>query len=152
MIPTNQIKNFIKSFEKCKLKAYKVKDDKVTIGWGNTYYEDGTPIKLGDVITQERADALFEFVLAKISKHVNSLIKVNLTQNQYDGILSFDYNTGSLHKSTLLKLINKNPNDKDIPHWFNVWCMPGTIFEEGLKARRAAEVEIYLNNKYVNHV
>ena len=146
-----QIKLFIKSWEKCRLKAYKVKTDKPTIGWGNTYYKDGTPVKLGDVITQAQADELFEFTLAAFVKNVNRLLHVDLNQHQYDSLLSFDYNTGALYKSTLLKKINKNPQDHTITHWFEVWCMPGTDFEKGLKERRQAEVQIYLNGTYANH-
>ena len=49
----------IKSFEGCMLKAYKCSANKTTIGYGNTFYEDGTPVKFEDEITKERAEEHF---------------------------------------------------------------------------------------------
>ena len=48
----------IKKFEGCKLSAYLCPAGLVTIGYGNTFYKNGTKIKLGDKITQQQADEL----------------------------------------------------------------------------------------------
>jgi lysozyme len=58
--------DFIKSFEKCKLEAYR-NDPKEpwTIGWGNTFYEDLAAVRRGDKITQSRADSLFGIILSR---------------------------------------------------------------------------------------
>ena len=54
--------DLIKQFEGLKLKAYQCSAGKWTIGFGNTFYEDGKPVKQGDVITRERADSLFNLI------------------------------------------------------------------------------------------
>lgn len=139
--------NLIKSFEKCKLKAYQVKGDKVTIGWGNTYYEDNSPIKLSDTITQERADKLFLFVLSSFESQLAKLITSPINENQFSALVSFAYNLGigNLKTSTLLKLVNKNPNDPQIRNEFLKWVSPGTIFTKGLRIRRTAEADLYFS-------
>lgn len=70
----------IKSFEGCMLKAYKCSANKTTIGYRNTFYEDGTPVKLEDEITTERAQELLKSILEKFEKTVKAKIKVPLNQ------------------------------------------------------------------------
>lgn len=143
----------IQSFESCKLKAYKDSKGIPTIGWGNTYYENGKAVKLDDKITQERANLLFKIILEKFEKDVNFLIKSKINQNQFDALVSFAYNVGSdidndtiaegLGDSTLLKKININPNDPLIKNQFLLWINKGSSFEKGLTKRRRAESDLY---------
>jgi lysozyme len=157
----------IKQHESCRLKAYQKKGDRPTIGWGNTFYENGSAVKLGDVITQERADKLFLIKLADFERDVTSLIKVPITQHQFNALVSFAYNVGSdidadnkaegLGDSTLLKLVNANPDDPKIYAYtldtdgiakiasceFLKWVSKGTIFEKGLRRRRQHEADMY---------
>jgi lysozyme len=147
--------DLIKSYEKCKLKAYQVKGDRPTIGWGNTFYENGNPVKLGDVITQERADRLFANILAMYEKGVSQLVFSNINQNQFDALVSFAYNVGldidedtkaeGLGDSTLLKKVNTNPNDPAIRNEFMKWVSRGTILEKGLTKRRKTEADLYFS-------
>jgi lysozyme len=51
--------DLIKSFEGCKLTAYKCSAGVNTIGFGNTYYTNGNKVKIGDKITQDEANKLF---------------------------------------------------------------------------------------------
>lgn len=155
MTISNKGIELIKSFEKCKLKAYQVKGDRPTIGWGNTFYENGNPVKLGDVITQDRANRLFLNTLAMYEKGVNQLVYSNVNQNQFDALVSFAYNVGldidedtkaeGLGDSTLLKKINNNPDDQSIRNEFMKWISKGTIFEKGLTKRRKAEADLYFS-------
>ena len=69
-------------FEGCRLEAYLCPASVPTIGYGSTYYEDGRPVKLGDAITQERADQLFQAIAEDFAKRVRSLLKVGLNENQ----------------------------------------------------------------------
>lgn len=145
----------IKSFESCELKAYQKKGDRPTIGWGNTFYLNGTPVKLGDTITQSEADKLFLNIVKSFEKDVNQLVKSEINQNQFDALVSFAYNLGSdidldtiaegLGDSTLLKKVNLNPNDPTIKGEFMKWVSKGTIFEKGLTRRRAAEYAHYVS-------
>ena len=64
MVVNKATKDLIKHFEGCKLTAYQCSANRWTIGYGNTFFEDGTPVKQGDTITQERADKLFDIILS----------------------------------------------------------------------------------------
>jgi len=114
-------------FEGCKLEAYQCSAKVWTIGWGNTFYENGTPVKQGDKITQDRANSLFVFVANKFADEIKKLIKTNLSENQFSALVCFAYNvgTGNLDKSTLLKKVNVNPNDPSISNEFLKWNKAG---------------------------
>lgn len=65
--------NLIKDFEGLRLKPYLCSASVPTIGYGNTFYEDGTKVKLTDKpITNERAIELLHFILINFEKHVDS--------------------------------------------------------------------------------
>ena len=133
----------IQQFEGCKLKSYKCSAGKWTIGWGNTYYEDNTPIKEGDTITQERANKLFELLIPKYEKIVLKRIKIELKQNEFDALVSHTYNTGG--SDTLFSLINKKSDIEKIKDWWeNKYITAGGKFVRGLKRRRLAEFELYI--------
>lgn len=138
-------KTLIKSFEGLKLTAYKCSANKDTIGYGNTFYEDGTPVKPGDKITKERAESLFELIASEFEAKVRPLIKVNLTENQYSALVSFAYNAGvgNLQKSTLLRKVNIWPNDPSIRMEFMKWNRAGGVSLNGLTRRRQAEADLY---------
>ena len=137
--------SLIKSFESCRLKAYRDSIGVWTIGWGSTWYEDGTRVQQGDQITQERADALFRLVLAEFEIGVERLLKVKLTQHQFDALVSFAYNVGlgNLQRSTLLRKVNANPKDPTIAAEFAKWNRAGGKVLNGLTRRRKAEADLY---------
>ena len=137
--------NLIKEFEGCKLSAYALGDGKWTVGYGNTFYEDGTPVKEGDTITQERADSLLLLIVPKFEQQLESALKVTVNQNQWDALLDFVYNVGigNFEQSTLLRVLNANPNDPTIRNDFMMWVDPGTKFEAGATRRRTAEADLY---------
>lgn len=145
-------------FESCRLKSYKCPAGVWTIGWGNTFYEDGTSVREGDVITQARADSLFKFVLAKFEDQAKRAITSAVNENQFSAFVSALYNIGpgspkksglirlkNGQPSTLLKTINFNPNLPVIEDLFKEWISKGTIAENGLKRRRAAEAKLYFS-------
>ena len=69
-----------------------------TIGYGNTRYEDGTPVKKGDTIIQARADSLFAYYVdLDFAPAVDRLIGngVTLKQQMFDALVSFTYNVGT---------------------------------------------------------
>jgi len=139
--------DLIKSFEGCKLTAYKCSANKETIGYGNTFYEDGTPVKLGDKITQERAESLFTLISDSFASKVVPLIKSKINENQFGALVSFAYNAGvgNLQKSTLLKKVNANPNDPSIRDQFMLWNKAGGKVLAGLTRRRKAEADLYFS-------
>ena len=134
--------NLIKLFEGCKLTAYKCPAGIWTIGFGNTYYEDGSKIKEGDKITQERADALLANLLPKYEAIVKKKITIPLTQNQFDALVSYVWNTGG--SDTLYKLINNKASDAEIRTWFETkYITGGGHILAGLVKRRKAEADLF---------
>lgn len=126
----------------------------VTIGYGCTFYPDGRKVKITDPkITRDYAIEMLKSVARKFEKEVLSLIKKPVTQNQFNALVSFAYNVGSdidsdtipegLGDSTLLKLINNNPNDKKIIGEFAKWNKQSGKVINGLTKRRKIESELY---------
>lgn len=140
----------IKKYEGFKAKAYLCPANVPTIGYGSTYYEDDTKVKLTDSpITQERATELLEALLVSYERSVDSYCVDTINQNQFDALCSFAYNcgVGNLKSSTLLKKVNKNPNDPTIKDEFIKWNKGGGKVLTGLTKRRIEEAQLYFNEK-----
>ncbi|EPI4792777.1 TPA: lysozyme [Klebsiella oxytoca] len=139
----------IKGFEGCRLTAYPdpgTGGAPWTIGYGWTYPVDGKPIKPGMKIDQATADRLLKTGLVSYENDVQKLVKVKLTQNQFDALVSFAYNVGSraLSTSTLLKKLNAGDN-KGAADEFLRWNKAGGKEMPGLTKRRKAEREVFLS-------
>jgi lysozyme len=120
---SNRGVKLIKSFEGLRLNAYKDVARVWTIGYGSTHYQDGRSIKPGDKLTDEaQANTLFISTLNKYIEAVNNGVKVGLTQNQFDALVSFIYNvgTGVVTSSTLFKTLNAG-NYHSAADQFLVW-------------------------------
>ena len=143
-ISENGIK-FITEFEGLKLKAYLDSIGKATIGIGTITYPNGSKVKIGDVCTKEQAIEYLKFYMIDMEKQINSMVKVKLTQNQYDALCSFCYNLGcgALKQSTLLKKINLG-DFKGASEEFLKWNKAGGKVILGLTNRRKAERELFL--------
>lgn len=137
--------DLIKQFEGCKLTAYQDSVGVWTIGYGSTYYENMQKVKQGDKVSQQRANEIFEFVASRFARNVDDIITSKPTQNQFNAVVSLAYNIGlgNFQKSTLLKKLNKNPNDKTIKDEFMKWVNAGGRKLQGLVNRRKKEAEIY---------
>jgi lysozyme len=138
----------IKSFEGLKLKPYLCPASIPTLGYGNTYYPDGTKVKLTDpAITQEKAEELLKFLVVAYEKAVDSFCRDDISQSQFDALTSFAYNvgTGNLQKSTLIKKVNANPQDPTIRAEFMKWNKAAGKVLLGLTRRRTAEANLYFS-------
>ena len=137
--------DLIKEFEGCKLKSYQCSALRWTIGYGNTFFEDGTPVVAGNAISQQKAEQLFELISNDFSAKVAKLVTSNVTDNQFASLVSFAYNCGvvNLQKSTLLKKVNANHNDPSIRAEFMKWNKAGGKVLAGLTRRREAEANLY---------
>ena len=146
MKTSQQGQDLIKGFEGCKLKAYVDPGTgglPITIGYGNTARKDGSKFKLGDVITQERANELFLELLPKYEAIINKNIKVILNQNQYDALVSFCWNCGV--SDALFRLINQKATDEVIHNWWiNHYVSAGGKLLPGLLKRRRKEADLYI--------
>ena len=140
--------NLIKQFEGLSLKPYLDAVNIPTIGFGNTYYEDGTKVTLKDKpITEERATQLLEFIANKtFSENINKVVKVPLNQNQFDALVSFAYNIGNknFNWSTLLKKLNLS-NYEGCSLEFGRWNQANGKILNGLVLRRQKEKELFLS-------
>lgn len=137
--------NIIKEFEGLRLEAY---DDGIgvwTVGYGTIRYQNGTRVKRGDKITLEQAEQYLRHNLSNFEDAVNSLVKVPLTQNQFDALTSLVYNIGSsaFSKSTLLKKLNAK-DYKGAADQFLVWNKAGGKTLQGLINRRTKERQLFL--------
>ena len=90
---------------------------------------------------QEAEKALVED-LGVFERIVSSKIKISLTQNQFDALVSYTYNTGG--SDTLFKLINQKAPKEQIQKWFETkYITAGGVKLAGLVRRRKAESNLY---------
>ena len=149
---TERGKNLIRQFEGCSLVAYKCPAGKWSIGYGNTFYADGTPVQENDKIDQATANQLFDIVLQKFETQVRGILGntlcATLPKESIDALISFAYNcgVGSLSKSTLLKKVRADKTDLvGIKAEFAKWNKSNGKVLNGLTRRRNAEAEMYID-------
>lgn len=136
----------IKKFEGLSLKPYLCPARIPTIGYGNTFYEDGSKVTMSDkLITAERATAMLKVVVSQFAVGVAKLITFKgVSQHQFDALVSFAYNVGlgNLKSSTLLKRVNKNEMELASME-FKKWDKAGGKVLAGLTKRREAEAMLF---------
>jgi len=138
--------NLIKKFEGFRGTAYKCPAGVWTIGYGNTYYTDNKRVKQGDTITEQKATELLASLANKnYALPVDKMTRDDITQNQFDALVSLTYNigVGNFQKSTVLRLVNKNPQDPKIADAFMMWDKAGGKVLPGLVRRRKEEARVY---------
>ena len=140
--------NFIADYEDFYAKPYHGLDyQNQTIGYGHV-------IRLGESftsLTQDEAKDLLRKDLDSFVSIVNGFINgLNLSQNQFDALISFSYNCGvtALQTSTLLKDIKAGADDETIRNDFCMYKMCNGKPALGLWRRRMDEADIYLNADY----
>ena len=138
--------NLLKQSEGLKLKPYLDGGNKPTIGWGNTFYEDSTRVKLTDSpITKERADKLLYNISYGFYKEVKKLVKVPVSENELSALTSLAYNIGirAFKGSTLLIKINNNSDFSEIEKSWLSWKYDNGKVVKGLLNRRFKELELF---------
>lgn len=128
--------DLIKSFEGCRLTAYKAvpSEQYYTIGYGH-YGPDVSP---GTTITQDQAEILLGADLRKYEQAVDK-IPIQLNQNQYDALVSFAYNCG-------IGNLNKLVSGRDLQQIADALLLynkSGGHVLEGLARRRRAERDLF---------
>ena len=106
---SNKGLELIKEFEGFSANAYLCPAKIPTIGYGNTFWENGRKVRIGEQISKSKALELLEFVANKdFADKIFPLIKVQINQNQFDAMVSLAYNigVGAFSKSTILKRVN----------------------------------------------
>jgi lysozyme len=140
--------DLIKQFEGLSLTPYVCAGGINTIGYGNTYYTNGKKVSLKDPkITPQQAEELLKHSLSTYEKAVDSFCRDDISQPQFDALVSFCYNlgAGALQKSTLIKKVNANPKDVTIADEFLKWNKANGTVLKGLTKRRQAEADLYFS-------
>jgi lysozyme len=130
----------IRQFEGFSAKPYLCPAGKPTIGYGHL-------IKNGDFpgeISKIEAEKLLKQDVMVAESAIFQLVKVELTQNQLDALVSFIYNIGTkaFEKSTLLRKINEK-KPEEAAGQFSRWVYGNGRKLPGLIARRAAESKLF---------
>ena len=128
--------DLIKRFEGCSLEAYKCPAGVWTIGYGHTAH-----VKQGDKITQDTADNWLRNDLKVFEFHVENIAPKNLSQNQFDALVSFTYNCGVKN----LKTLCNNRTFSQIGNALLLYNKAGGKILQGLSKRRQKEKELYFS-------
>jgi lysozyme len=119
-----------------------------TIGYGATYYEDGSLVKLTDsTITKERAESLLLWMVkTKYLPAVIRLCPIVNTPERMAALIDFTFNLGAgqLKASTLRKRVNEG-RWSDVPYELRKWVKGGGKVLKGLVKRREVEIELVLS-------
>ncbi len=131
----------IKKFEGCRLSAYQDAVGVITIGYGWTKPIDGNPLTMDTKITQSKAESLLKKGLEAYESKVNKYdAKYRFNQNQFDALVSFAYNIGSIDQLTA----NGTRSISAIAEKIPAYNKAGGRILSGLTSRRNAEKQLFL--------
>jgi len=136
----------ITEFEGFSSKPYLCSAKVPTIGYGSTFYADGSKVTMNDQpISKYLAFEMFKTIADKFTIGVLKCVKKEISQNMLNSLVSLAYNIGmsNFMNSTLLKKVNANPNDKTIFDEFCKWNKVGKKEIAGLTKRRNKEAVNY---------
>lgn len=136
--------NLIKGFEALRLEAYQDEKGIWTIGWGHTLN-----VKPGDVITEDQAEMFFQLDTLSTVNAVNALVKVPLTQNQFDALVSLVFNIGNAafrgsHILVCLNLRDYQGAAERFLQWDHETIGGVLQVSQGLLKRRTRERDFFL--------
>lgn len=132
--------DFIEKMEGVEYSSYLDTGGVWTIGVGHT----GPEVVRGVKATPEQVNAWLAEDVKDAEDAVNKYVKVALTQNQFDALVSFVFNVGwyAFYKSTMLKLLNSGLY-KEASEQFGRWVKDNGKVIKGLVNRRAAEAALF---------
>lgn len=132
-------------FEGLRLSPYLCPAGVPTIGFGSTFYEDGTRVQLTDPpITRERAEALLLWMVRKVYlPAVMRLCPGVDSPGRLAALIDFTFNLGQgkLKASTLRRRVNAGQWGQ-VPAELRKWVRGGGRVLRGLVTRREAEVAL----------
>ena len=145
----------LKHFEGFRKDAYMCPANVPTIGYGQTYYSNGSPVKMGDTITETTAERELNHLLHTFSTQVDKEIICPLTPNQFSALVLLAYNIGMGDASRLIpgfaySTIKEKLNRRDYvgaSEEFERWNKAGGKVVAGLVRRRKAERNLFLSEK-----
>ena len=136
-------KELLKELEGFRHHAYLDTGGVWTIGYGTTKIE-GKPVEAGQTVTEVQAQKWLDEDLAWAQTAVNKLVKVKLTQNMFDALVSFVYNIGetAFARSTMLKMLNMQLYHAASLQ-FSKWVYDNKKVVKGLVTRRMKEQALF---------
>lgn len=144
MIISKNCVDLVKRFEGCRLEGYICPAGKLTIGYGHTGSVDGIYIYKGMKISQEKAEALLRKDLQAFETHVNKFNnKYKWNQNEFDALVSFAFNVGSINQLTQ----NGTRTKQQIALKITEYNKAAGKILPGLSSRRTAEKELFLKKE-----
>jgi lysozyme len=147
-------RKLIEEFEGCILGAYDDDTDHIvplgghsrgtlTIGYGHTSAAGAPKVFVGQSITRAQADAILGSDLGAVEADVSRLVHVPISQNQFDALVSFQFNTGALGRSGVLVHLNKK-DYKGAADALLQWTHANGRVMAGLVRRRSDERKLFL--------
>lgn len=132
----------ILSHEAIVLHPYKDSAGVWTIGVGHTAAAGGPDPKGMGKITIEEALRIFRNDVRKFERRVDNTISRGCRQNEFDAAVSFDFNTGGIHRATWVKLFNDGKRAEAAKAFMN-WKRPPEIIP-----RRKRERDLFFKGEY----
>lgn len=136
----------LKRYEGFRANAYKCPSGVTSIGYGTTHYMDGSPVQMGDIITEKDAAILLAKQFDEFKVNTKRLLPYTLPEDAVDAVVLLVYNIGlgAFTKSTLLKRIKEDVKGFDtIELEWNKWVHSGKKVLDGLVKRRKEEFQLY---------
>ena len=148
-------RHLIESFEGLILQTYDDYNDHIvntgdtvhgvlTIGYGHTNAAGPPSIHIGQTISKDEADQILGSDLGRVEGEVTKLVHVSLNQNQFDALVSFQFNTGALVHSSALPLLNEGKYVEAADHLL-LYNKAGGKVLAGLITRRKAEHKLFMS-------
>jgi lysozyme len=133
----------IKGFEGFSPTLYRCPAGYLTIGYGHRVVRDEIP-RFSGAISEQQGETLLGQDVAVIEGQIRPLLPQDLSQGQWDALVSFAFNLGAgrLKHSTLRRNVLMGDHDgaaKEFLRWVYVNGQPSA----GLRRRRLAEVQRY---------
>lgn len=146
MIAGTSAYNLIRRFEGFRNRAYQCSAGVWTVGYGHT-----RNVSQSMVVTVSQAEEFLQQDIVECEMFLNRTVKVPLTQQQFDALVSFVFNIGgrNFQKSRLLSFLNDSQYDK-VPTQMLQWCHCKGKVLTGLKRRREAEATLFKNGTIKN--
>lgn len=149
MIISSRGISFLEDREGYRERAYRDEGGIWTVGFGTTWI-DNRRVKFDDFCDKIQATVWLMDDIDSAQDAINKYLKNQVTQNQYDSLVSLTYNIGidGFKNSTLLKTINKGAEIyKDLfLRWNKVTIRGKKVISKGLTNRRKLEYELFIRN------
>lgn len=137
---------FTERHEQVVLKAYRAPEGRWTIGAGLTAASGVVKPRAGMVITREEARRLMMKALAKYERRVAAAMPA-AEQHEFDGAVSFDWNTGAVNRASWVKAWIKR-DWPEVKRRLALWNKGGGRVLPGLTRRRAEEYDLIHHGIY----